>query len=216
LSELAKRTISGSLLAAGLLLVLWAGGWLFLIVVIAAGLLVFREFARLVLGMKLAFAAQSLWLGGGAAYVSAALYALWFVRSHEAGLYASIWLFVVVWATDTGAYLAGRAIGGPKVAPAISPSKTWAGTVGGIICASLVMLAFELYGGGAGGAAFALTSGTCLSILAQVGDFSQSWMKRRAGVKDSGGLIPGHGGLFDRLDGLLPVAIVFPFLVSIV
>ncbi|MBP6111197.1 MAG: phosphatidate cytidylyltransferase, partial [Sphingobium sp.] len=134
------------------------------------------------------------------------------------------WLAIlVVIATDTGAYFAGRRFGGAKIAPAISPSKTWAGLYGGMVYAMLVMLAAVVKSKSALMAgpnpilqvfhdypltlAMMMLAGAALAVLAQTGDFFESWMKRRAGVKDSGALIPGHGGLFDRLDGLLPVAI---------
>ena len=121
-------------------------------------------------------------------------------------------VIAVVVATDTGAYFSGRTIGGPKIAPRISPSKTWAGLGGGMVAAGLVSLgffysnvgdrAFSMMGAGA----FAVGAG--LAVLAQAGDFLESWLKRKAGMKDSSNLIPGHGGVFDRADGMLPVAIV--------
>jgi phosphatidate cytidylyltransferase len=118
----------------------------------------------------------------------------------------------MVIATDIGAYFAGRTIGGPKIAPRISPSKTWAGLLGGICGASLIA-AIPLYlhwrGSGASSPEFdwpkAIAIGTVVAIVAQAGDFFESSMKRRAGTKDSGNILPGHGGLFDRLDGLLAV-----------
>jgi phosphatidate cytidylyltransferase len=109
----------------------------------------------------------------------------------------------VVIATDTGAYFAGRAIGGPKIAPRISPSKTWAGLAGGMAASAGLITGVGSYV-----ESFALWQpllGAALAMIAQAGDFFESWMKRRAGVKDSGSLIPGHGGLFDRADGLLAV-----------
>lgn len=128
-------------------------------------------------------------------------------------------------ATDTGAFFVGRAIGGPRIAPRISPSKTWAGLVGGTLAAaawlvvSLATLgsAFASEQGIAftagddfapGDVAVAALIGAGLAIAAQAGDFLESWIKRRAGVKDSSTLIPGHGGIFDRVDGMLPVAAI--------
>jgi phosphatidate cytidylyltransferase len=114
------------------------------------------------------------------------------------------WVFVVTWATDILAYFAGRAIGGPKLAPKISPNKTWAGLIGGALGAALFgWLAadlFEIEG------IFRWLGGP-MGVLAQAGDLYESWVKRRAGVKDSGTLLPGHGGVLDRLDGLLPVVV---------
>ncbi len=113
------------------------------------------------------------------------------------------WVLIVTWATDIFAYFAGRAIGGPKLAPRISPNKTWAGLIGGMAGAALFgwLLAthFEL------GSPF-LWIGAIMGLIAQLGDLYESWEKRRAGVKDSGTLLPGHGGVLDRLDGLLAVA----------
>lgn len=123
--------------------------------------------------------------------------------------------------TDTFAYFVGRAIGGPKIAPSISPSKTWAGLIGGMAGAALwVALWLVAIDGGVVGPRFELgwrlngsniataaLIGAALAVLAQAGDFFESWLKRRAGVKDSSKLIPGHGGVFDRIDGMLPVAI---------
>jgi len=117
----------------------------------------------------------------------------------------TFWVFVVTWATDIFAYFAGRAIGGPKLAPRISPNKTWAGLIGGMIgaglCAWLLATWFEMEW-------FFLWMGAPMGLVAQIGDLYESWEKRRAGVKDSGTLLPGHGGVLDRLDGLLAVSFV--------
>jgi phosphatidate cytidylyltransferase len=124
--------------------------------------------------------------------------------------------------TDVGAYFVGRAVGGPKIAPAISPSKTWAGLIGGMIAAGLWMaLAVGVVGATIGALAqspdvapkpqhlaIGAAIGAGLAIAAQAGDFLESWLKRKAGVKDSSHLIPGHGGVLDRIDGLLPVALI--------
>lgn len=131
----------------------------------------------------------------------------------------------VVIFTDTGAYFTGRSLGGPKIAPKISPSKTWSGLAGGMaaagIWAAIVVLSAGYLLSAIGPTGPSLASalevanvgvaalvGATLAVFAQAGDFYESWLKRRAGVKDSSRLIPGHGGLFDRVDGLLPVAII--------
>ena len=219
MNELTKRIVSGVLLAALLLGDLWLGSYAYAALLIIGGLVVYREFFRLVDQMTPSIVARVAWLLFGLAYIGAAGFGLWALRSIEGdGFFYSLWLFLVVWATDVGAYVFGRSIGGPKIAPSISPSKTWAGLFGGIVFVTVVMVGMSMFGrwdhvffsGPALAIGFAIW-GIPLVFLAQGGDFFESWMKRRAGVKDSGTLIPGHGGLFDRVDGLLPVAIVFPW-----
>ncbi len=216
MSELAKRSASGVVLAAVLLVVLWLGGWWYLALLVVGGALVLREFAQLVWQITAGQGARLVWMVFGALYVVLALHGLWQVRAVPGhGLFWAACLFLVVWATDIGAYVFGRLIGGPKIAPAISPSKTWAGLLGGISFVTVVMAVHlrTFTGLAASGTPSLILAavmwGAPLAIIAQAGDFFESWMKRRAGVKDSGTLIPGHGGLFDRVDGLLPVAIVF-------
>jgi phosphatidate cytidylyltransferase len=128
---------------------------------------------------------------------------LW-LRGEEHGRATVLWLLFVVWATDIGAYAAGRTLGGPKLAPRISPNKTWSGLLGGALSAAVV---------GLGTAALLGTSAlllgpvsAALAVVAQAGDLAESGVKRRFGVKDASSLIPGHGGLFDRVDGLLAAA----------
>jgi phosphatidate cytidylyltransferase len=155
----------------------------------------------------------------GVVYVGLPILALLLIRrQHDPGpdeatyrgLIFTIWTLALVWATDIGAYFAGRAIGGPKLAPRLSPNKTWAGLAGGVLLASL----FAAYMHRAYDLPLRLTLATpVLAVLAQAGDLYESWLKRRAGVKDSGTLIPGHGGALDRLDGLVPVAPVAALLV---
>ena len=114
------------------------------------------------------------------------------------------WVMIVTWSTDIFAYFAGRSIGGPKLAPRVSPNKTWAGLIGGMAGAGLLgALSASWFGLGSP----FLWIGAPMGLLAQLGDLYESWLKRRAGVKDSGTFLPGHGGALDRLDGLLPVAI---------
>lgn len=149
-------------------------------------------------------------LARGILYVGLPIMALLVLRRQEEGIVFTVWALALVWACDIGAYAAGRMIGGPKLAPAISPNKTWAGLGGGVLLASL-FAAFMHY---RYGLPLRLTLATpALAVLAQGGDLYESWLKRQAGVKDSGTLLPGHGGVLDRLDGLVPVAPVAAFLV---
>jgi phosphatidate cytidylyltransferase len=128
---------------------------------------------------------------------------------------AVILLFVSVWATDSCAYFAGRTFGGPKLAPTISPNKTISGLLGGIFGSALATLAMAaLFGFNWWGVYFII--GMLLAIVAQMGDLFESWIKRRADVKDSGTLIPGHGGILDRIDGLLAAAPLLAFILAMI
>jgi phosphatidate cytidylyltransferase len=146
------------------------------------------------------------WTFVGLCYFAFAGIALMSLRGADNGLENVVWLFALVWGADTGAYFLGRAIGGPKLAPKISPNKTWAGFAGAAIAAGLA---------GYGAAVILAKDSVLLLIvfsailggLSQLGDLLESWVKRRFHKKDTSGLIPGHGGLFDRADGLIAVAI---------
>lgn len=148
------------------------------------------------------------WLSLGVVYAAVPAIAAVVLRGdgpqsfESIGAVAVIFVFVVVWATDTAAYFAGRLIGGPKLAPRFSPKKTWSGAIGGAVAgviAGLLVVGLAGLGGGLATALIALL----LSVVGQVGDLAESAMKRHFGVKDSGVLIPGHGGIMDRLDGLV-------------
>ncbi|MBK1659511.1 phosphatidate cytidylyltransferase [Paracraurococcus ruber] len=148
------------------------------------------------------------WLAFGLLYIGLAGIALIHLRGDQAAGRANVlFLFLVVWASDIGAYLAGRRFGGPKLAPAISPNKTWSGALGGLGAAMLVgLLAAAVIEGGTMPPGRVLLVAAVIGVLAQAGDLFESWLKRRFQVKDSSALIPGHGGLLDRLDGVLPAA----------
>ena len=149
-------------------------------------------------------------LAGGVLYCGLPVLALVLLRRHEAGLVLALWALALVWATDIGAFFAGRTIGGPKLAPRISPSKTWSGLLGGVALAAALGAILHMQGG----LPLHLAAVTpLLAVLAQAGDLFESRLKRRAGVKDSGHILPGHGGVLDRLDGVVPVAPVAAFLV---
>ncbi|MFT3965498.1 MAG: phosphatidate cytidylyltransferase [Sphingobium sp.] len=218
-SDLGVRAASGIVMVALAVAALSLGGPVLTAFIAAIALGVLWEAWGLVRRIARGPARRILWMGALTVYVLAAADGLLSAQP------AMRWLAIAsVIATDTGAYFAGRALGGPRIAPSISPSKTWAGLGGGMVGATLVMLIFLLSLSyaltGLGGQApsllaidwslratlFTVGAGALVAVLAQAGDFFESWMKRRAGVKDSGRLIPGHGGLFDRVDGLLAVA----------
>jgi phosphatidate cytidylyltransferase len=146
----------------------------------------------------------------GILYCGLPAIALIWLRGLPLGLEAVIFLLLCVWAADIVAFFTGRALGGPKLAPAISPNKTWSGAIGGVIGAIVIAggaAAVWLTGLGGKGFAYFFALAGALAVLSVLGDLLESGLKRRAGVKDSGNLLPGHGGVMDRLDGLVPVAI---------
>ena len=178
----------------------YVGGYSFAVLAAAAATAVFYEWTRIARGWG------PVWYVGGFLYALAAAISLLWIRDRSYdGLALILWIFLVVWGTDIGAYFTGRAIGGAKLAPAISPGKTWAGFYGGVVAATLIGGAWAAF---AGLHPVILLLAPIFAVAAQAGDLFESWMKRRAGVKDSGTWLPGHGGVFDRLDGLLPVAIL--------
>jgi len=146
------------------------------------------------------------WLGAGVPYIGIGCIALIGLRGDgEAGLGNVLFLVAIVWASDIGAYIAGRLLGGPKLAPRVSPSKTWAGAAGGLGAAALAgALVAEAFAPAP--LAGVVLVACALGVASQAGDLLESWIKRRCQVKDSSHLIPGHGGLLDRVDGLLAAA----------
>jgi phosphatidate cytidylyltransferase len=205
-TNLALRVISSALLAPLTIFVAWLGGLPFAAFWTIAASIVLWEWSGLVKHGAKTPGAFLGWMVAGLIYAGALLLAPILLRRDGAhGFTALMFLFAIVWGTDIAAYFAGRAIGGPKLMPAVSPNKTWSGALGGALggvaaglvvvqCAglavmpALVMLAFAL------------------SVVAQAGDLLESAIKRHFGAKDSSALIPGHGGLMDRLDGFLTAA----------
>lgn len=200
MSELVIRTATGVVMIVVALFAVMAGGYVFAVLVAAAATAVFYEWTRIARGWGV------LWYVGGFVYALLAALSLLWVRDRAAhGIELVLWVFIVVWSTDIGAYFTGRAIGGPKLAPAISPGKTWAGFYGGVAAATILGGAWALF---TGLHPVVLLLAPLFAVASQGGDLFESWMKRQAGIKDSGAWLPGHGGVFDRLDGLLPVAIL--------
>jgi undecaprenyl diphosphate synthase len=203
--ELATRTAVGIILIGIALASALLGGTVFAILVGLIATIMYVEWSRMVghWGFN--------WQVFGFLYCLLPAVSLLWIRERAdyegigTGFDLLVWVFLVVWSTDIGAYFAGRAIGGPKLAPSISPNKTIAGLVGGVASAAVVAGAW---------ATFVKLPGLLLwlsapfAVAAQLGDLFESGLKRRAGVKDSGTWLPGHGGLLDRLDGLVPVAVL--------
>ncbi|MBU6461860.1 MAG: phosphatidate cytidylyltransferase [Bradyrhizobium sp.] len=150
---------------------------------------------------------RRIWATTGFIYAAAAEQASIMLRSDPAmGWTALMLVFLVVWVTDIGGYFAGRGFGGPKLWPRISPNKTWAGALGGFAASVAVAAGFAAFGLGKAGPLLLL--GSILSIVSQLGDLFESAVKRRFGVKDSSRIIPGHGGLLDRLDGFVAAVVL--------
>jgi len=249
--NLLMRVAAAALMVPLALMFVFAGGWLWVLLVTAIAVGLFYEWheivnpvrnprtfaagvialeliglalwfgwggvawAALILGTTLiAFLAteQKCWITGGFIYAAAALIASAMVRLDGAmGFYALMFTLLVVWASDIGGYFAGRAIGGPKLWPRVSPNKTWAGSIGALILSALVAVVVAWLGWGRLVPLIVLA--LAMSVVAQLGDLFESAVKRRFGVKDSSQIIPGHGGLMDRLDGFV-AAIVFVALIG--
>lgn len=200
MNDFAVRLLTAIVLIVIVLLAAVAGGYPFAILVAAIATATYYEWMRMVRGWGFG------WKVAGFVYALLPALALLWIRERDAdGLSLLFWIFIVTWTVDTGAYFAGRTFGKRKLAPTISPNKTWAGLYGGVASATLAAGAWAL---ATGLSAWLLLLAPFFAVAAQAGDLFESWMKRRSGVKDSGHWLPGHGGLFDRIDGLIPVAIL--------
>ena len=217
-ADLSTRVTSAAVMLALAGAALALGGMVLDAFIYLVALVAFAECVRLVFGATGSWPLRLAGMALGALYFGLAAAVL-----AGAGKFLLIMVLGIAVFTDTGAFFAGRTIGGPKIAPSISPSKTWAGLAGGMVASAAWVFIWlwaidERFGGWprfeiglnmsfrntAGGIAL----GAAMAVVAQAGDFLESWLKRKAGVKDSSRLIPGHGGVFDRIDGLVPVAIV--------
>ena len=197
----------GVMLAAGLVLVLTLGylgkvEWALMVLLpIAVVLALLGQF----------WGRGMVWPVLGLFWLGLPCLALMWLRMGDQGMLAVLWLLLSVWSCDTGAYISGRSIGGPKLAPRISPNKTWAGLLGGILAAVVASVLLALISGSGSTVVFAI-QGALLALISQCGDLAESSLKRRFDVKDSGNLIPGHGGILDRVDGVLfaaPALVLF-------
>lgn len=197
-NSLSKRIKSAFFMLGIVGFALYQGGYFLMVGLFALGIGLLYEFMSLY---------RKIWHGNlikliGFAllvttYSAVALFALWQIRQGEDGLTHAIMIILMVIATDLGGYGFGKNIGGPKLAPIISPNKTWSGLLGAMFLSGIVGLLFMET------VAVGLMLGAGIAIIAQIGDLLESWLKRKAGVKDSSNLIPGHGGILDRFDGYL-------------
>ena len=201
MTELTTRMLTAFAMVAVALMAAIVGGYSFALLVAAAATGMFYEWMRIVRGWGPG------WAVGGFLYCLLPALALLWIRDRSGGdgLWLLLWVFLVTWATDIGAYFAGRRFGKRKLAPSISPGKTVEGLWGGVGAAALFGAAW-VWGTGLNPTLLLLAPP--FALAAQAGDLFESKMKRQAGIKDSGNWLPGHGGLLDRLDGLVPVAIL--------
>lgn len=242
-ADLGVRTVSAAVMLVVAGGALWLGGVVWTAFVCAVALGVLWEWTRLARAGTQHPGERAAFNFGGMLYVGIAAAMLLFLRNPAFSLAPLLTVLLAVIGVDVGAYFTGRSLGGPKIAPSISPSKTWSGLLGGVLGATLVLfgaarfwqeglLSVQPQGNAADGPAcfgmqpcwyltanplplfaICLMIGILVAVCAQAGDFFESWMKRRAGVKDSGNFIPGHGGFFDRLDGLLAVLFVLGLMI---
>jgi phosphatidate cytidylyltransferase len=203
-----RRVAVGAMSLAVVLVALLAGAApVVVFALLAAGLV------ATLLDAQLRSDSRSLTLG--LVYTGLAAISLAFLRdADEPGLWTILFLFAVVWATDILAYFVGRAVGGPKLAPAISPGKTWSGAIGGLVGGIAAGIAVAAVFGEIG--LPIVLVGAVLSVVSQLGDLFESGVKRRYGVKDASGLIPGHGGMMDRVDGLVAAGFVLYLIGAII
>ncbi len=203
-ADLSTRILSAAVLAPVALACVWLGGLPFILIVAAVMIGLGFEWLALCRGRDIALLRMAGWI----CVICAGAALLWLRNDGVAGRSNVLFLFVIVWAGDIGAYLFGRWIGGSRMAPRISPGKTWSGAAGGLFAAVVAgLIAAHLLTDVATAWRAALTAAG-LGIVAQAGDLLESYVKRRLEVKDSSHLIPGHGGLFDRLDGVMAASLV--------
>ncbi|MEN8236991.1 MAG: phosphatidate cytidylyltransferase [Pseudomonadota bacterium] len=227
-----KRVISASVMFPVVLLLLWSGSIYRNLFILCITAILLGEWNYVCYQAARPSTQKWIWATAGSAYIVLGCSGFWFVGKGTNWLW-QLYLICTVAASDTGAYFVGKFFQGPKLAPSISPNKTWSGSVGGIVCTILVglplflfnLLPLKITSGPFADVFFCIVRGIfweapwwfliqiiflqiSLSITAQIGDLMESWVKRRLDVKDTSQLIPGHGGLLDRVDGLLLVSII--------
>jgi phosphatidate cytidylyltransferase len=199
-SNLTLRIVSAAVLGPIAIAAAYFGGWPFAVFWAAAAAAVLWEWTNLVTGAG--------WMMAGIGYAGVMFAAPIILRADAAhGLLVILLLFAIVWTSDVLGYFAGRVFGGPKLLPAVSPKKTWSGAIAGVLGAMIMAVLVASLFGAFNRTAIAVIA-LLLSVVAQLGDLFESWVKRQFGAKDASHLIPGHGGVMDRLDGFWAAALV--------
>lgn len=214
MNDFTLRVLSAVVLAPIVLVTLVMGGWLYWGLLFVVGAIAIYEWFYLTDNLNISFllpnrGTRFVLMFLGFVYILSFLACMYVLR--EVGLAFILTLLGSVWACDTFAYFVGRSVGGPKLAPKISPNKTWSGFIGGVIASGCaVSIGFYYYIDDVYMSYLAaFIFGVSLGSVEQAGDLFLSWLKRRSGMKDTGNIIPGHGGILDRIDGLIPAAICF-------
>jgi phosphatidate cytidylyltransferase len=203
LREFVFRSVSTFILVPIVLSIIYQGGYPFKIFLSVIALAMLAEWLNLISKSD----NRIIWGGIGLIYTLLPIFSILFIREHEKGFMLLLFLLLCVWATDIGAYILGSYLKGPKLAPKISPKKTWSGFLGGVLCATCVGAIFiklELLK-----LQNLIYLSIVLSLFSQVGDLFESGLKRYFKVKDTGSIIPGHGGILDRVDSLVTAAPAF-------
>jgi phosphatidate cytidylyltransferase len=206
------RSLSAIVMVALVLGAIRLGSPYFEALISIIGFVAIVEWYKLILFNRLKILNLFLMVLGILYIVVPSLILIWLRNNGPEGVYFVLWFLIVIWSTDVGAYFFGKSIGGVKLAPKISPNKTWAGFFGGLGSAVVATLIFGFIFHPFWDGYLLFWACVGLSIIGQVGDLFESWCKRRLGVKDSGKIIPGHGGVLDRVDSILlsaPVAGLF-------
>jgi len=197
-----ERMITGAIFALVMLSAIWVGGWLFSGLMITAALIGIREIAQMNRNRPNKRLMMVLSL-----YVAFGFVALIMIRMEHHVMF-TLWIIISMWVADSGAYITGRKWGKTKLAPTISPNKTWEGLIGGIVCALAVAVLIQLWYPVTGSMVYTLILTMFISVGGQCGDLLESKVKRYYSVKDSGKILPGHGGIFDRFDSLIFVVLI--------
>lgn len=213
-TSLQKRFLSAVVMAAASLAMIYVGGVPFIVFVILCGAVAFYEWSKLSFKLQNSF----LYLVLGVLYITASMWCCYLIRT-QYGIAVSFLFVVMIWASDSGAYFVGKIFKGPKMAKYISPNKTWSGYLGALlfpaIIAVIYSLATKLGGMQPAFIGWVFVIGALMGVTGQAGDLIISWLKRGAKVKDTGDIIPGHGGILDRIDALLLCAPVFLYSIGL-
>jgi phosphatidate cytidylyltransferase len=197
------RAISAIVMATFMLTAVNLGTPYFEILIIFVGIVAIIEWYQLILAGKPKLL-NIVFMSLGAVYIIVpCLIMVWLRNNSQFGFYFVMWFLIVIWSTDIGAYVFGRSIGGLKLAPQISPNKTWSGFFGGVISAITISVIFKLFLYPQLIVSVFVFACVFISVIGQIGDLFESWCKRKLGVKDTGNIIPGHGGVLDRVDSIL-------------